>query len=361
MTHSVKPKTLYVVSTPIGNFGDLTERAAHVLQAVDAIAAEDTRRTGMLMKWLRDKTCNAENSLALDRRPAMLSFHAHNWRSRAPQIMERLHSGQSVAVVSDAGTPCVSDPGSEIVAQVVAAGLRVVPIPGACAAIAALVCAVIPSGTPFIVLGFLPRAGKRRKDYIAKIDDQYKEVAVVMYEAPHRLRQTLADLAGSSQCRRTLCIAREVTKKHEDIRNFPTVAAACKSYDIHPCGSEFKQETDSTGDFERPSPFHEDDELESLEDSQGNPRIRGEYTIVLGPTLVVSEEGADSTQLTTPALVNKKIDVHSLIQEMVQSNIPVKTVARIVSTALDVPRKQVYNLALAKSREIAAGCGAIDA
>lgn len=192
---------LYVVATPIGNLGDVTARAKDTLASVDVVAAEDTRHSGRLLA-----------SLGLDR--PLMSLHEHNEAARADEIVAKLRAGQSIALVSDAGTPLVSDPGFRVVAAARAAGLRVVPVPGACAAIAALSVAGLPTDR-FCFEGFLPaKAGARR----ARLQDLARETrTLVFYEAPHRIAETLADLAQAFGDERSAVLGRELTKLHESV------------------------------------------------------------------------------------------------------------------------------------------------
>lgn len=191
---------LYVVSTPIGNLGDVTRRAAEVLGAVDVVLAEDTRRTGQLLKHLGVSS-------------RLISAHEHNESSRARLTVEILGEGRDVALVTDAGTPLLSDPGARIVREVVAAGFEVVPVPGASALLAALVASGIEAGT-FTFLGFAPRKGGPRAEALEEIAASPR--AVVLYESPHRVGKLLEDLAGAAGPGRRACVAREVTKLHEE-------------------------------------------------------------------------------------------------------------------------------------------------
>jgi 16S rRNA (cytidine1402-2'-O)-methyltransferase len=193
--------TLYVVATPIGHLGDLTPRAAEVLRTVDAVAAEDTRRTARLFAHLGAPT------------PPMLSLPAFDERGRAEAIVGRLRAGQSVALCTDAGTPGVSDPGAALVAAAWAAGARVVPIPGASAALAALSAAGLPSDR-FFFTGFLPRKGGGRAEQLAFL--ARLPATLVLYEAGNRTGDTLADLAAALGDR-AAAVARELTKLHEEI------------------------------------------------------------------------------------------------------------------------------------------------
>ncbi len=191
---------LYVVGTPIGNTGDISARASEVLSLVDLIAAEDTRKTGLLL-----------NKLGIKKR--YVSYHEHNKVSRSVQILDFLSNGGKVALVSDAGMPCISDPGYELVAMCDKNGFEVVVIPGPCAAIAALAGSGF-NGSRFIFEGFLPVRGSERKKRI--LDVSGYEMTCILYEAPHRLLKTLSDLKESQNGYRKICIAREMTKKYEE-------------------------------------------------------------------------------------------------------------------------------------------------
>jgi 16S rRNA (cytidine1402-2'-O)-methyltransferase len=202
--------TLYVVATPLGNLRDVTLRALDVLRGADVVAAEDTRTTAVLL---------ARHGIVA--RP--LSLHEHNEARRAAQIIELLRDGRSVALVSDAGTPAVSDPGARLVAAVRDAGFDVVPIPGANAAIAAVSAAGIEAER-FAFLGFLPSAAKARRELLAALGAL--PIALVIYEAPHRIAATLAELRGTLGGERALVVARELTKKFETIARMRLADAA---------------------------------------------------------------------------------------------------------------------------------------
>ncbi len=204
------PSTLYVVATPLGNLRDLTLRAEDILRSADVIAAEDTRVTAVLLRHFGIQT-----------RP--VSLHAHNEAKRAADIVGILQSGRSVALVSDAGTPAVSDPGAALVAAVRTAGFDVIPVPGANAAIAAISAAGI-GAERFAFLGFLPSVTKRRRELAQEMGAL--SLALVIYEAPHRVRETVAELAQWLEGTRTLVIARELTKKFESIAAMPLADAA---------------------------------------------------------------------------------------------------------------------------------------
>ncbi len=194
--------TLYVVATPIGNLGDITLRALEVLRAVAVVAAEDTRVTRKL--WSR-----------FDIETPLVSYHAHSDDRRTAQLIERLEGGEDVALVTDAGTPLVSDPGEILVSAWAERGGTVVPIPGASAVLAALVASALPAAR-WGFEGFLPRKGRERKERIARIaaDDR----ATVIYEAHGRTAATLRDLAAACGAERPAAVARELTKLHEEVR-----------------------------------------------------------------------------------------------------------------------------------------------
>jgi len=190
---------LYIVATPIGNLEDITLRALRVLKEVDLIAAEDTRHTQKLLSHY-------------DIRTALTSYHEHNERTKAPALVERLLRGENIALVSDAGTPAISDPGFRLVVAAAAAGLRVTPIPGPAALTAALSAAALPTDR-FIFEGFLPQKKKERRERLQALGDEMR--TLVFYEAPHRLRDSLEDIEKILGDR-TVTIAREMSKIHEE-------------------------------------------------------------------------------------------------------------------------------------------------
>jgi 16S rRNA (cytidine1402-2'-O)-methyltransferase len=190
---------LYVVATPIGNLGDLSARARETLQAVSLIAAEDTRHTGVLLKHFGIET-------------PQVSLHDHNEQQRAGEIIARLRAGASIALVSDAGTPAINDPGFELVRAVAAAGFEIIAIPGPCAAIAALSIGALPTDR-FCFEGFLPARGAARRKRLQSLAAEAR--TLVLYEAPHRVRETLEDCAAVFGGERSATVAREITKMHE--------------------------------------------------------------------------------------------------------------------------------------------------
>ena len=192
---------LYMVATPIGNLEDITLRALRVLREVDLIAAEDTRRSGILLSAYEIKT-------------PMISLHEHNEKERSRVVLSRLRNGLSVAYVSDAGTPCVSDPGHHLVCVALECGIRVVPVPGASALPAALsVCGF--DAEPFLFCGFLPPRQNRRRRFLEAVSDE--EYTIIFYESPARIRETLEDALDILGDRQAV-VARELTKVFEEIR-----------------------------------------------------------------------------------------------------------------------------------------------
>ncbi len=205
--------TLYIVATPIGNRADLTPRAIETLRRVSLIVAEDTRHSGPLLTWAGITT-------------AVRSYHAHNEAEQAPRLVERLLAGSDIALISDAGTPLVSDPGSRLVEAAVAAGIAVTPIPGASAILAALVGSGL-SAAAFTFLGFLPRTVSERAA-AAKVALGLPHT-VILYEAPPRVADTLRALEAAGGGDRRAVVARELTKVHEEFRR-GTVAELAAYY-----------------------------------------------------------------------------------------------------------------------------------
>ena len=226
--------TLFVVATPIGNLEDVTLRALRVLQTADLIAAEDTRRTARLL---------AHHGISTP----TLSFHQHNTRSRLPQLISRLRRGESVALVTDAGTPGVSDPGVELVQACVANGIRVDPIPGASAPLTAVIASGFPM-VPLTILGFAPARAKDRAKWLENISAI--ENTLTFFETPHRIAKTMEEV-GAKLVNRPIMIGRELTKAHQEF--------------IRGTASELSKAFEST---------------------------RGEYTVVIGPAPAVVEVSA---------------------------------------------------------------------
>jgi 16S rRNA (cytidine1402-2'-O)-methyltransferase len=258
--------TLFVVATPIGNLEDVTLRALRVLREVDLIAAEDTRRTARLL---------AHHGIATPTQ----SFHAHNANARVPQLVERLRSGQRVALVTDAGTPGISDPGAELVRASAEAGIAIDPVPGVSAPLAAAIASGFPL-IPLTIFGFPPIKSKDRTAWFSAISEVSH--AVTFFEAPHRIRRTMVE-AGQYLGKRQIMVARELTKVHQ----------------------EFLRGTaeDLAGMFDSP---------------------RGEFTIVIGPSeeahQTIYPVSSDSIinefwQLTDSGVVTRREAVSSLAKK----------------------------------------------
>lgn len=202
--------TLYLVATPIGNLEDMTVRAIRILKEVDIIAAEDTRNTKQLCNYFEIQT-------------KLVSYHEHNQESSGFKILSYLQEGKSVALVSDAGMPCISDPGEDIVRRAVAEDFPVVPVPGANAALSALIASGI-SPQPFLFYGFLSRNKKERQAELEALSQ--KQETLIFYEAPHRLKESLKSVQKAFGDDRKIVMAREVTKKFEEFLRGTTGEAA---------------------------------------------------------------------------------------------------------------------------------------
>jgi 16S rRNA (cytidine1402-2'-O)-methyltransferase len=275
--------TLYVVATPIGNLDDMTLRAIKVLKEVPVIAAEDTRSAQNLLRHFEIA------------RPTMVSFFEGNEAGRTEHLMARLRGGDDVAVISEAGTPGVSDPGARLVAAAVAANIRVVPIPGASAALAALVASGLPSDE-FYFVGFPARDGGPRLQSFARLRNI--EATLIVYEAPGRAAATLHDLAAVLGDTRRACVARELTKIHEEL-----VRGTLK------------------------------DLLARFADSPP----RGEVTIVV--------EGAQ------PAAAESAVDVEAEVKRRLADGESPKEIAAALALLSGKPKRQIYQLAVALKRD----------
>lgn len=224
---------LYIVSTPIGNLADITYRAVTVLGSVDRILAEDTRRTSILLRHYGIST-------------PLFSAHAHNEAARAAQLVEWLNAGEEVAIVSDAGTPLLSDPGARIVQRVLEAGHEVAPVPGASALLAALVGSGLDP-EPFTFFGFTPRSGGARSARLEEIAALGH--TAVLYEAPGRVARLLSDLLERCSADRRVVVARELTKLHETFFR-GTLAEAVAYYDREPARGEVVVLVEGAGEEE---------------------------------------------------------------------------------------------------------------
>ena len=268
---------LYLVGTPIGHLGDFSPRAKALLTAVDVIACEDTRHSGQLLSNLQ----------ARGRR---LSFHQHNTRTRVPQLLELLAAGDSLAVISDAGLPGISDPGEELAAAARSAGHPVICVPGPCAATTALVSSGLPSNR-FCFEGFLPTKGRERKRRLEEIAAEAR--TSVLYEAPHRLVTLLAELQELCGAERPLQVARELTKRHEQ-QVGPTVSAAVEHFQQH--------------------------------------RPQGEFTLVLGGCPPTPELELDDATLL------------DRLNEAMATGTSASSAARQLALETGIPRRRLYNL-----------------
>lgn len=271
--------TLYVVATPIGNLADISLRALYVLGLVDTIACEDTRHTHtMLRAYGIDKT-----------QGQLIALHQHNEMQATQLILDRLHQGQRVACVSDAGTPGISDPGARLVASVRAQGLRVVPLPGP-SSVTTLLCSAGLTQPPagFVFIGFLPTKASERAQAIQELAVQQR--AAVLLEAPHRMETLARDLAPLGE--RTITLGRELTKQFEEI-------ATLKAQDMPHWLAQ---------------------------DSQ---RLRGEFTLVLHPAAPLAASGLDTRVL-----------------ELLLPHLPLKTAVKLAAEISGAPRNALYQAAL---------------
>ena len=276
--------TLYIVATPIGNLEDMTFRAVRTLKEADLIAAEDTRHSRKLLAHFGITT-------------PLTSYYDHNQALKGERILSALQEGRQVALISDAGTPCISDPGYQLVRDALSAGITVVPIPGACAAVAALSAAGLPTNA-FTFAGFPPNKEGKRRSFLASLASA--QGTVVLYEAPHRLKATLADIAAVLGERRVV-VARELTKLHE----------------------EFLFGTAST-----------------LQEQIPEERERGELVILIAPA------DADSQRL-------EGVSPEEQLQTALAKGHSVKEAAALVAAATGMPRRELYAQALImKNREL---------
>ena len=266
--------TLYVVATPLGNLGDLSPRAADVLRTVSVVAAEDTRRTRGLLAHLGAS-------------PTVLSFHAHSQSRRLDTMLEILADDRDVALVTDAGTPAVSDPGTDLVAAAREAGHTVVPIPGPSAVATALSAAGL-SGDRYLFLGFLPRKGSARARLLERA--AVEEWSVVFFEAPTRLVALLTDLAKVAGASRQAVVARELTKVHEELR-YGTLAELVDYYSEFPPRGELTIVVAGTGAPAAP-PDRTDEAMERANELLAEGMSRREVARLLTETHGLSRNDA---------------------------------------------------------------------
>ena len=220
--NKLEPSTLYLVATPIGNLADLSERAKKVLTEVDFVAAEDTRNSAKLLS-------------CFDIHTPLQSYHEHNKRQKGPEIVEKLKAGQSCALITDAGTPAISDPGEDLVRLCAESGVRIISVPGCCAAITALTLSALPTGR-FVFEGFLSTQKSERR---ARLDAlSAEERTVIFYEAPHKLKNTLDDLLAAFGADRRISLCRELTKRNEEAMR-TTIGGAVEYYREHEPRGEY--------------------------------------------------------------------------------------------------------------------------
>ncbi len=271
---------LYLVGTPIGNLEDMTFRAIATLKKVDLIAAEDTRHTGKLLHHFGIDT-------------PQTSYHEHNAFKRVPELVEKLLQGMTIALVTDAGMPAISDPGVELVQGCIAAGVKVIPIPVVTAGIAALTASGFAT-EHFGFDGFLPTDKKERRDRLEIL--RLETRTMILYEAPHRLLRTLDDLAASLGKERQIAIAREITKLHEEFWR-GSIENAIAYFTAH--------------------------------------APKGEFTLVL--------EGAEPSEkpVWTEEVILREL------QNLIDSGISRSEASRQLAELADLPRRQIYQLALA--------------
>lgn len=278
---------LFIVATPIGNLEDITYRALRVLREVSVIACEDTRQTRKLLDHFNIPT-------------PQISYHDHNERERTAELLNRLQAGDSVALVTDAGTPLVSDPGFRLVAAAAAAKITVVPIPGASAPLAALAGSGLPSHA-FRFDGFLPPKQGRRRAVLESLSDA--EDTFICFEAPHRITEALADIVDILGPKRPVVAARELTKLHEE---FLRGTAA----EVHA-------------------------QLAS------RASIKGEFTLLIGPP----DRSRPATVPESPNEANSAVpDYHREFDEMLKAGIPRMDAIKALAKRHHLPKRDVYKL-----------------
>ena len=229
--NQITPSTLYLVATPIGNLSDLSERAIKVLSEVDFIAAEDTRNTGHLLSYLHIQK-------------PLVSYHEHNKRERGENICDRLQGGESCALVTDAGTPAISDPGEDLVTLCAERGITVTSIPGCCAGITALTLSGLPTRR-FTFEGFLSVNKAERKKHLDSLKNEPR--TMIFHEAPHKLKTTLSDLRDTFGDTRRISLCRELTKLNEEVLRL-TLAEAVAYYEENAPRGEYVLVVEGAGE-----------------------------------------------------------------------------------------------------------------
>ncbi len=267
---------LYIVATPIGNLEDITLRALRVLREVDVVAAEDTRHTQILLS-------------RHDIHTPLTSYHEHNEKTKAQELVARLAQGQNIALVSDAGTPAISDPGFRLVVQAIRAGVRIIPIPGASALTAVLSASGLPTDR-FVFEGFLPAKKSQRREKLQTLRDETR--TLIFYEAPHRLKEALDDI-HELMGNREAVLAREVSKIHEEFLRGP---------------------------------------ISELLRTLGGGDIRGEVTLIIN--------GASGV----PGVSEDRLKAEIL--ELKGRGLRVKEIAEVLGEKFGYPKKEIYRLAL---------------
>ncbi len=270
---------LYLVATPIGNLEDISARALRILSEVDCIAAEDTRVSGGLLNHFGIKK-------------PLISYYEQNKHIRGQELLKRLLQGEHIALISDAGTPAISDPGADLVRSAIDAGIQVTAIPGPCAFVSALIASGLPTER-FVFEGFLPRNKGDRKRRLQSVVNEQR--TLVFYEAPHRLRETLEDMADMLGADRKVVLARELTKLHEEYLRF-SLAEAAESY------------------------------------RQQQPR--GEYVLIVA--------GSEGKHVPPPDMQAVQLRLEALLEQ----GIGRKQAAKILAEQYDLPVKTIYDLGL---------------
>ncbi|HXV81136.1 MAG TPA: 16S rRNA (cytidine(1402)-2'-O)-methyltransferase [Candidatus Binatia bacterium] len=274
------PGILYIVATPIGNLDDITLRALRILKEVDVIAAEDTRHTQILLRHH-------------DIHTPLTSYHEHNEKTKSQELVTRLARGQNIALVSDAGTPAISDPGFRLIVQAIRDGVRIIPIPGASAVTAALSASGLPTDR-FVFEGFLPAKKKQRRERLQTLREEPR--TIIFYEAPHRLKEALEDileLLGD----RDAVLAREVSKIHEEFLRGPV-----------------------------------SEQIRALQSGE----VRGEVTLIISGSAGASRVNEDLLKAE--------------IRELKDEGLRVKEIAEVLGEKFGYPKKEIYRLALDEAK-----------
>ena len=283
--NKVEKCTLYLVGTPIGNLADMSERAIKVLSEVDFVAAEDTRNSGRLLSYFGISK-------------PLISYYEHNKKERGEEIVQRLISGESCALITDAGMPAISDPGEDLVRLCAEKNIKVTTIPGACAMITALTLSAL-STSQFVFEGFLPVPKKERKERLEALTLETR--TFILYEAPHKLRTTLSDLCEILGENRKLAICRELTKINEEVQRV-TLKEACELY--------------------------------------SNREPRGEYVLVI--------EGGEKTVASEKGILRSKEELQKAVDELCSRGIGKNAAIKTVASENGMTRNQLYDMLIEK-------------